>query len=73
MSTKRSSSAKATMSSSGASSRGGCKPQRRRAGVDVVAAGEFGVKAGAEFQRRGDAPLDRDRAAGGLDDARQRA
>ena len=45
------------------------RPENGAVEVDVVAAGEFRVEAGAEFEQRGDAPVHRDGAGGGLQDA----
>ena len=35
-----------------------------RVEIDVLAAGELGIEAGAELEQRGDAAVDLDRAAG---------
>src|ERR1035437_6931669 len=37
--------------------------------VDVIAAAEFGVESGAEFEQGGDASVDTDRAGGGMKDS----
>ena len=37
--------------------------------IDIVAAGEFGIESGAQFQQGRDAPVYRERAAGGMQNA----
>ena len=46
------------------------EPQNRAVQVDVVPAAEFGVKSSAQFQQRRDAPVDIDRAGGGVQNPR---
>jgi hypothetical protein len=71
VSRKRSTSAKATISSNCAGDLRAAHAQNRAVEEDVLAAGQLGVEAGAYLQQRADPAADPAPAAGGLGDARE--